>query len=204
MLRALAVMMLGIGAWFVTTRRAEGAQYVTGEADGLPPENSQAEFPPLEQFGPPPEMIPPPGPVAPLGIVGLVTAINDAEFGGWFAVADVLAVIEIESSFNPRAYRAEPQINDASYGLMQVLATTAADRGYRGPVEGLFDPETNIRLGMRQLKWSWDYLNRKRGVPPSVAEWIGSYNAGVGNALKGFTPWAYVQKWKVARDRWGG
>lgn len=126
------------------------------------------------------------------------------EFGGWFAVLDVLAVIDIESSFNPGAYRAEPQLGDASYGLMQILSSTAADRGYSGPVDGLFDPETNIRLGMRQLKWSWDYLARKRGVPPSPAEWIGSYNAGVGNALKGFIPWAYVQKWQAARARWGG
>ncbi len=135
-------------------------------------------------------------------VVGLVQAINANEFGGWFDVADVLAVIQIESSFRPNAYRAEPQIGDASYGLMQVLSTTAADRGYDGPPEGLFDPETNIRVGMAHLKWSWDYLARRMGSAPSRSLWIGSYNAGVGNALKGYTPWGYVAKFEAARVLW--
>lgn len=135
-------------------------------------------------------------------VVGLVRAINDSEFGGWFSVPDVLAVIQIESSFRPSAYRAEPQIGDASYGLMQILSRSAADRGYDGPPEGLFDPETNIRYGMAHLKWSWDYLARRLGAAPSRAVWIGSYNAGVGNAVKGYTPWAYVAKFEVARAMW--
>ena len=135
-------------------------------------------------------------------VVGLVQAINANEFGAWFDVADVLAVIQIESSFRANAYRAEPQIGDASYGLMQILSSTAADRGYDGPPEGLFDPETNLRYGMAHLKWSFDYLYRRLGTAPSRSLWIGSYNAGVGNALKGYTPWAYVAKFEAARVLW--
>lgn len=135
-------------------------------------------------------------------VVDLVTRINADEFGGWFDVADVLAVIQVESEFRPNAYRAEPQINDASYGLMQVLGSTAADRGYDGPPEGLFDPETNIRIGMAHLLWSWEYLSRRMGGSPSRSVWIGSYNAGVGNAAKGYTPWAYVAKFQAARALW--
>ncbi|WP_168185872.1 lytic transglycosylase domain-containing protein [Magnetospirillum sp. ME-1] len=135
-------------------------------------------------------------------VVAMVRAINEAEFGGWFDIADVLAVIQIESSFRPGAYRAEPQINDASYGLMQILSRTAADRGYDGPPEGLYDPETNILFGMRHLRWSWDYLARRMGSAPPRSLWIGSYNAGVGNAMKGYTPYAYVMKFEAARLLW--
>jgi len=63
----------------------------------------------------------------------------------------IRAVIETESSFDPKAYRAEPRIGDASYGLMQLLYKTAQGLGYTGPREGLFDPLTNIDLGTRLL-----------------------------------------------------
>lgn len=135
-------------------------------------------------------------------IVAMVSAINANEFGGFFSVPDVLAVIQIESSFQVVAYRAEPKINDASYGLMQILYSTALDRGYSGPPEGLYDPETNIRLGMAQLHWSWGFLANRLGQSPTAAQWIGSYNAGVGNALKGYVPWGYVTKWQAARVLW--
>lgn len=37
----------------------------------------------------------------------------------------VAAIVEQESTWNPNAYRYEPLINDASYGLMQTLYGTA-------------------------------------------------------------------------------
>lgn len=128
----------------------------------------------------------------------LVTEINARDFGGWFSVPDVLAVIDIESAFDPWAYREEAHLGDASIGLMQILTSTARDRGYTGDPKGLFDPVTNIRLGMAQLKWSHDYLAARLGSVPE-ALWIGSYNAGVGNAMKGYTPLTYVARWKLAR-----
>ena len=63
----------------------------------------------------------------------------------------IRAVIQTESSWNARAYRAESQINDASYGLMQLLFKTAAALGYAGVPEGLFDPQINIDLGTKLL-----------------------------------------------------
>jgi soluble lytic murein transglycosylase-like protein len=64
----------------------------------------------------------------------------------------IRAVIDTESSGNPRAYRYEPAIKDASYGLMQLLYSTAKGLGYDGPAEGLYDPKTNINLGTRLLR----------------------------------------------------
>ncbi len=63
----------------------------------------------------------------------------------------IKAVIGTESGFDPDAYRAEPQIDDASYGLMQLLYRTAQGLGYSGPPEGLFEPRTNIMLGAKLL-----------------------------------------------------
>lgn len=133
-------------------------------------------------------------------LLAMINRIN-AEFATWFDPLDVLAIIEIESSFNPDSYRYEKHIGDASIGLMQILYQTARDRGFTQGPAGLFDPETNIRYGMRQLKWSHDYLAGKFGTKPRLDQWIGSYNAGVGNVLRGNIPTGYVQKWVKARDR---
>lgn len=64
----------------------------------------------------------------------------------------IKGVIGAESDFDPFAYRAEPRINDASYGLMQILYRTANGLGYYGPADGLFDVQLNIDLGTRLLR----------------------------------------------------
>lgn len=139
------------------------------------------------------------------GVVEIVRRLNETEFDGWFEdLADVMAIIEIESGFDAGAYRAEPQISDASHGLMQILETTARDRGFTGAVAELADPETNIRFGMKQMIWNWDYLSQRKAGGVSEVEWIGAYNAGVGNVMKGFIPLTYVERWRVARERWRG
>lgn len=63
----------------------------------------------------------------------------------------VKAIAGAESDYNPNAYRAEPQINDASRGLMQVLYRTAQALGYQGPPEGLFNPDINVDLGAKLI-----------------------------------------------------
>jgi len=47
-------------------------------------------------------------------------------------------------SGDANAFRAEPRIGDASYGLMQILYGTAQKLGYIGDPDGLYDPATNI------------------------------------------------------------
>lgn len=63
----------------------------------------------------------------------------------------IRAVIATESNWDPNAFRAEPAINDASRGLMQVLLKTARGLGYTGAADGLFDPATSIDLGSKLL-----------------------------------------------------
>lgn len=141
--------------------------------------------------------------IAPEKLLPIINRVNAEEFNGWFDPLDVLAIISIESSFRPGAFRYESHLDDASIGLMQVLSSTARDRGYDGPVNGLFDPEVSIVMGMRHLKWGHDFLAQRMGGGVPKDTWIGAYNAGVGNALKGYTPLQYVGKFKATRARLG-
>lgn len=92
------------------------------------------------------------------------------------------AMAEIESDRNPMAMRAEPQIGDASIGLMQTLINTAKwlyeDMGARKfgepTPERLFNPEVSMYFAGQYVNW----LSRYRGQNRSE-EWIVmSYNGG--------------------------
>ncbi|EJZ19524.1 lytic transglycosylase domain-containing protein [Rhizobium sp. Pop5] len=61
-------------------------------------------------------------------------------------VALAQAVIRVESNFNPKARGSAGEI-----GLMQIKPATARMMGYFGTRKGLFDPETNIKYGMKYL-----------------------------------------------------
>lgn len=56
------------------------------------------------------------------------------------------AVIRVESNFNAKARGAAGEI-----GLMQIKPATARMMGYRGSAKGLYNPETNIKFGMKYL-----------------------------------------------------
>lgn len=61
-------------------------------------------------------------------------------------VALARAVVRIESNFRPNARGRAGEI-----GLMQIKPATARMMGYSGGAKGLYDPETNIRWGMKYL-----------------------------------------------------
>jgi soluble lytic murein transglycosylase-like protein len=56
------------------------------------------------------------------------------------------AVVRVESNFNPNALGSAGEV-----GLMQIKPATARMMGYSGSRKGLFDPETNIKYGMKYL-----------------------------------------------------
>jgi soluble lytic murein transglycosylase-like protein len=123
---------------------------------------------------------------------------------GWqVPLDDVLAYCQIESSFNARAYRWEAHLGEASWGLMQVLESTARDRGLIGPPSDLYEPEIGLAIGCAHVIWTRDFL-ASRGAPSDPLSVALAYNAGVGNALRGRTVRAYGEKWLAARARFGG
>jgi soluble lytic murein transglycosylase-like protein len=56
------------------------------------------------------------------------------------------AVVRIESNFRPNARGRAGEI-----GLMQIKPATARGIGFTGSTQALYDPETNIRYGMKYL-----------------------------------------------------
>jgi soluble lytic murein transglycosylase-like protein len=104
---------------------------------------------------------------------GLVATIAN---GAGIDPALVMAIISVESSFNPRA------VGDGgnSIGLMQVSLPTAAMLAGRnvGPEE-LKDPSFNVTLGVHYLA---DQMARYSG---NVTDAVAAYNAGSARKLAG-------------------
>lgn len=79
------------------------------------------------------------------------------------------AVVRVESN-----YRANARGGAGEIGLMQIKPSTARMLGYSGGASGLFNPETNIKYGMKYLAMA----HRLGGG--SVCGTILKYNAGHG------------------------
>lgn len=86
----------------------------------------------------------------------------------------IFATIMLESGGNTYAIRHEPQINDASYGLGQILYGTARGIGFEGTPEKLFDPEVNIELIGKYHKRNMDVY----GSNLTPQQLTVAYNAG--------------------------
>jgi soluble lytic murein transglycosylase-like protein len=71
-----------------------------------------------------------------------------AQYAASYGVPESLAhaVIRVESN-----YRANARGSAGEIGLMQIKPATARMMGYSGGSKGLFDPETNIKYGMKYL-----------------------------------------------------
>jgi hypothetical protein len=79
----------------------------------------------------------------------------------------VLAVMSVESSFNPRA-----QSHAGAQGLMQVLTRVHAEKFMPfGGIPAAFDPVANIRVGSAILK---EYLKREGSVEGALKSYVGA------------------------------
>jgi soluble lytic murein transglycosylase-like protein len=96
------------------------------------------------------------------------------------------AVIQVESNYRPDITGSAGEV-----GLMQIKPSTARMLGYRGSAKGLYDPETNIRYGMKYLAMARDVGDG------TTCGTILKYNAG--HAARRMNPVssAYCRKVKV-------
>lgn len=94
----------------------------------------------------------------------------------------VLAVIEAESSFNPKARSPKN-----AQGLMQLIPATAKRFGVGDP----WDPEQNLRGGMAYLRWLLDHFNG------DIKLALAGYNAGERAVERhgGIPPYAETQRY---------
>ena len=101
-------------------------------------------------------------------------------------VALAHAVVFLESS-----YRSDVTGSAGEVGLMQIKPATAREMGFRGTTPQLYDPQTNIRYGMKYLAGA-----RERGGG-TVCGTILKYNAGHYAKRSNPTSSRYCQRVKV-------
>lgn len=136
--------------------------------------------------------------VAQMDALDHVAKINLASFDGMFWWSTVMAIIQVESGFRPKAFRQEPS-GVASYGLMQVLDVTAKPYGIDNP-EDMYDPETGIFAGLSYLSDGYDIL-KKDGIV-SYDNLFAGYNEGYGAVERGRPDPVYVKLATTARSHW--
>ena len=85
-------------------------------------------------------------------------------------------------------YRIDVRGAAGEVGLMQIMPATADLMGYRGSIEALFHPETNIKYGMKYLGGA-----RRRG-DGTICGTILKYNAGHGAKRMNPISAAYCRK----------
>lgn len=100
------------------------------------------------------------------GLVDLVTRVSD-ERG--IDARLVHALVTVESGYDPRAVSRK-----GALGLMQLMPDTVRRLGVRDP----FDPEQNVRAGVRELA---RLIDRYAGDLPRA---LAAYNAGEGAVAK--------------------
>ena len=83
------------------------------------------------------------------GRYSVIVARYAASYGVPVSLAD--AVIRIESNYRPDMTGSAGEV-----GLMQIKPATARMLGYTGSARGLYDPETNIKYGMKYLAMARD------------------------------------------------
>lgn len=128
-------------------------------------------------------------------------------FGLQVDPAMLVRIAWIESTFDPNALRPEPQIADASAGLMQTLEGTAewlaSDMGYDAfgtnpNLQTLMSPQASLYYGAAYLEWLSNYRGQRRSE-----EWtVRGYNGGPGGADASYTL-GYWRKYQDAKERFG-
>lgn len=102
----------------------------------------------------------------------------------------ILGLIQVESSFNERAFLMDH--NGGSYGLMQLNVAAARQVGFEGKPADLFEGEVNLPLGIKYFAWIRNFLENHEIFDLDSA--IAAYNEGVGNVLKRNPDPLYVER----------
>lgn len=87
---------------------------------------------------------------APAGNTAVLALIEKHAAANGLPAAFARAIVRIESNFNPRATGSQREV-----GLMQIKFETARGIGFTGTREELYDPDTNLKWGMKYLGMSW-------------------------------------------------
>jgi soluble lytic murein transglycosylase-like protein len=120
----------------------------------------------------------------------VVQAVVEKESSGrWYAVRYEPLFWTTYLANNPEYRDRDPREVSSSYGLMQIMFTTAVENGFSGQPWDLFRPEVNLDLGCRHLarligKMRGLYKGLSAGAEGKILRSaLASYNGGMrGNA----------------------
>lgn len=104
----------------------------------------------------------------------------------------IKAVIAKESAFRASAVRGEPQREDASIGLMQVLMSTAKGLGFVGDVDKLLIPGVNVYYGTKLLASNYA---RAGNWPDAISAYNGGFRPNLGFGSVAYAPARVCLKW---------
>lgn len=141
-------------------------------------------------------------------VLTIIKELNGSDFDGWFEPSEVMAFVQIESGFRAKAYRYEPRLGEGSYGLMQVLASTARTTTGLGNPESMYVPRIGLEQGMKVARGNWEGLKALLAREPTYEEWAVAYNAGLAGDVRhikrGDTDFdaAYANAWDTAQEFW--
>jgi soluble lytic murein transglycosylase-like protein len=129
-----------------------------------------------------------PAPAAASGASSTPYSAIIARYASSYGVSVSLAnaVISVESNYQPNVTGSAGEV-----GLMQIKPSTARMLGYTGSVEGLYDPETNIKYGMKYLAMAQDVGDG------TTCGTILKYNAGHAATRMNPVSSAYCSKVKI-------
>ena len=82
---------------------------------------------------------------------------------------------------NPRYAGQDSRRVSSSYGLMQVMYTTAVEHGFAGEPEELFLPRVNLEMGCEILSRLFDWTGLDRTQRGTMRQVAAAYNGGKGN-----------------------
>jgi soluble lytic murein transglycosylase-like protein len=97
----------------------------------------------------------------------LSSIVNRYALAAGVPAALARAVVRVESDWDQSMTGLAGEI-----GLMQIMPQTARDMGFADAEDDLYDPETNIRWGVRYLAEAW------RLAEGDVCQTVLKYNAG--------------------------
>ncbi len=107
--------------------------------------------------------------VAPEPVAALVAEAYDVGRANQIDPTLILAVMAIESSFNPFA-----QSTVGAQGLMQVMTHIHSDKyAHFGGQYAAFDPKSNLRVGVKILR---EYIGRAGSVEGGLKWYVGAAN----------------------------
>jgi len=98
-----------------------------------------------------------------------------------------------------RGYTAgtERILQRTSWGLMQIMGAVARERGFRGWLTELCDPQANLEWGCKHLRWMIDH-NNAYGLPDyriKPEDLAAAWNAGKARFVDGkYTNQSYVDR----------